>query len=65
MEPGTAGGIGGSILPAESAGTTVGAPAAAGSSGAAPVADGDSGGSVFPTESVGMKAGAPICRGIE
>ena len=58
-----AGGFGGYVFPAESAGMMAGAPAAAGSRGAAPVVASGSGGSAFPAESTGMMAGTPAAAG--
>ena len=57
-----AGSIGGSVFPAASAGMMAGAPAAAGTRGAAtsaPAVAGSIGGSVFPAASKGMMADAP------
>ena len=63
VEPAVAGGIGGSVFPAASAGMMAGAPTAAGSRGAAPAVAGSIGGSVFPAASAGMMAGAPAAAG--
>ena len=63
VEPAVAGGIGGSVFPAASAGMVAGAPTAAGSRGAAPALAGSIGGSVFPAASAGMMAGAPAAAG--
>ena len=54
VEPAVAGGIGGSVFPAASAGMMAGAPTAAGSRGAAPAVAGSIGGSVFPAASAGL-----------
>ena len=65
VEPAVAGSIGGSVFPAASAGMMAGAPAAAGSRGAAsaPAVAGSIGGSVFPAASAGMMVGAPAAAG--
>ena len=66
VEPAVAGSIGGSVFPAASAGMMAGAPAAAGTRGAAtsaPAVAGSIGGSVFPAASAGMMAGAPATAG--
>ena len=66
VELAVAGGVGGSVFPAASAGMMAGAPAATGSRGvvtSAPVVAGSIGGSVFPVESAGMMAGAPAAAG--
>ena len=65
VEPAVAGSIGGSVFPAASAGMMAGAPAAAGTRGAAsaPAVAGSIGGSVFPAASAGMMAGAPAAAG--
>ena len=65
VEPAVAGSIGGSVFPAASAGMMAGAPAAAGTRGAAsaPAVAGNIGGSVFPAASAGMMAGAPAAAG--
>ena len=66
VEPAVASSIGGSVFPAASARMMAGAPAAAGTRGAAtsaPEVAGSIGGSVFPTESAGMMAGAPAAAG--
>ena len=66
VEPAVAGSIGGSVFPAASAGMMAGAPAAAGTRGAAtsaPAVAGSIGGSVFPAASAEMKAGAPAAAG--
>ena len=65
VEPAVAGGIGGSVFPAASAGMMAGAPTAAGSRGAAPAVAGSIGGSVFPAESAGNDGRCPCCRGDE
>ena len=62
VEPAVAGSIGGSVFPAASAGMMAGAPAAAGTRGAANSAHavaGSIGGSEFSAASAGMMAGAP------
>ena len=64
--PAVAGSIGGSVFPAASAGMMAGAPAAAGTSGAAtsaPAVAGSIGGSVFPAASAGMMVGTPATAG--
>ena len=61
VEPAVVGSIGGSVFPAASAGMMAGAPAAAGTRGAAtsaPAVAGSIGGSVFPAASAGMCAPA-------
>ena len=65
VEPAVAGSIGGSVFPAASAGMMAGAPAAAGTRGAAsaPAVAGSIGGSVFPAASAGMMTGAPAAAG--
>ena len=66
VEPAVAGSTGDSVFPAASAGMMAGAPAAAGTRGAAtsaPAVAGSIGGSVFPTASAGMMAGAPAAAG--
>ena len=65
VAPAVAGSIGGSVFPAASAGMMAGAPAAAGTRGAAsaPAVAGSIGGSVFPAASAGMMAGAPTAAG--
>ena len=66
VEPAVAGGIGGSVFPATSAGIKAGAPAAAGTRGvatSAPAVAGSIGGSVFPAASAEMMAGAPAAAG--
>ena len=65
VEPAVAGSIDGSVFPAASVGMMAGAPAAAGTRGAAtsaPAVAGSIGGSVFPAASAGMMAGAPARR---
>ena len=61
--PAVAGGFGGNVFPAESAGMMAGAPAAAESRGEAPVVASGSGGNAFPAESAGMMAGTPAAAG--
>ena len=65
VEPAVAGSIGGSVFLAASAGMMAGAPAAAGTRGAAsaPAVAGSIGGSVFPAASAGMMTGAPAAAG--
>ena len=65
VDPAVAGSIGGSVFPAASAGMMAGAPAAAGTRGAAsaPAVAGSIGGSVFPAASAGMMTGAPAAAG--
>ena len=65
VEPAVAGSIGGSVFPAASAGMMAGAPAAAGTRGAAsaPAVAGNIGGSVSPAASAGMMADAPAAAG--
>ena len=65
VEPAVAGSVGGSVFPAASAGMMAGAPAAAGTRGAAsaPAVVGGFGGNVFPAESVGMMADTPAVAG--
>ena len=65
VEPAVAGSIGGSVFPAASAGMMAGAPAAAGTRGAAsaPAVAGSIGGIVFPAASAGMMTGAPAAAG--
>ena len=65
VEPASAGSVGGSVFPAASAGVMAGAPAAAGTRGAAsaPAVVGGFGGNVFPAESVGMMADTPAVAG--
>ena len=66
VESAVAGSIGGSVFPAASAGMMAGAPAAAGTRGAAtsaPAVAGSIGGSVFPAASAGMMAGTPAAAG--
>ena len=58
-----AGGFGGNVFPAASAGMMAGVPAAAGSRGAAPVVASGSGGNAFPAESAGIMAGTPAAAG--
>ena len=65
VEHAVAGSVGGSVFPAASAGMMAGAPAAAGTRGAAsvPAVVGGFGGNVFPAESVGMMADTPAVAG--
>ena len=65
VEPAVGGSIGGSVFPAASVGMMAGAPAAAGTRGAAsaPAVAGSIGGSVFPAASAGMMTGAPAAAG--
>ena len=66
VEPAVAGSISGSVFPAASAGMMAGAPAAAGTRGAAtsaPAVAGSISGSVFPAASAGIMAGAPAAAG--
>ena len=66
VEPAVAGSISGSVFPAASARMMAGAPAAAGTRGAAtsaPAMAGSIGGSVFPAASAGMMVGAPAAGG--
>ena len=65
VEPAGAGSVGGSVFPAASAGMMAGAPAAAGTRGAAsaPAVVGGFGGNVFPAESVGIMADTPAVAG--
>ena len=66
VKPAVAGSIGGSVFPAASAGMMAGAPAAAGTRGAAtsaPAVAGSIGGSIFSAASAGMMAGAPAAAG--
>ena len=67
VEPAVAGSIDGSVFPAASAGMMAGAPAAAGTRGAAlaPAVVGGFGGNVFPAESAGNDGRCPCCRGDE
>ena len=65
VEPAVAGGIGGSVFPAASAGMMAGAPTAAGSRGATPAVAGSIGGNVFPAESAGNDGRCPCCCGDE
>ena len=61
--PAVAGGFGGNVFPAESAGMMAGAPVAAGSRGATPVVASGSSGNAFPAESAGMMAVTPAAAG--
>ena len=63
VEPAVAGGIGGSVFPAASAGMMAGALTAAGSRGAALAVAGSIDGSVFPAASAAMMASAPAAAG--
>ena len=65
VKPAVAGSVGGSVFPAASAGMMAGAPAAAGTRGAAsaPAVVGGFGGNVFPAESVGRMADTPAVAG--
>ena len=67
VEPAVAGSIGGSVFPTASAGMMAGAPAAAGTRGAASALAvvGGFGGNVFPAESAGNDGRCPCCRGDE
>ena len=67
VKPAVAGSIDGSVFPTASVGMMVGAPAAAGTRGAAlaPAVVGGFGGNVFPAESAGNAGRCPCCRGDE